>query len=250
VIVQTESRYQNELERLREVDRMKDDLIALVSHELRTPLTSIVGYLELITGPESEPLTEDQSRYLKIIRRNSERLLALVSDLLVVAQAESGNLKLTKDEVDLAAVARESAAALEPAAVSRRVELRLECDDPLRVVADRKRIAQVIDNLLSNAVKFTPEGGSITLRVHNGGDAAEIEVEDTGIGIPPQEQEQLFTRFFRSHAAVKSAVQGTGLGLSIVKAIVEAHSGTVSVSSRVSEGSTFRVRLPLGGDEC
>jgi len=233
-----------ENERLHELDQMKDELIALVSHELRTPLTSIVGYLELLTGPDAEPLTEQQRKFLSVISRSAERLLSLISDLLLMAQVESGGVQLDRDVIDLAALAEDCVAASRPTADKRRVMLAAELQTAF-VDGDRRWLSEMIDNLLSNALKFTPEGGSVTVRVERAESAARLEVVDTGIGIPPEEQDQLFSKFFRTRAAVKRAVQGTGLGLSIVKAIVDAHGGEIALESEVSKGSTFRVTLPI-----
>jgi len=232
-----------ENERLHELDQMKDELIALVSHELRTPLTSIVGYLELLTGPEADPLTDEQVRFLSVISRSAERLLSLVSDLLLMAQVESGGVHLDKDIVDLAAIAEECVAASRPVAGKRGIGLTVRAT-PAFVDGDRRWLWEMIDNLLSNALKFTPEGGGVDVRVASVVGGVVLEVSDTGIGIPPEDRDKLFSRFFRTRAAVQRAVQGTGLGLSIVKAIVDAHGGRVAVESVVGTGSMFRVTLP------
>ena len=231
-------------DRLRDVDQMKDDLIALVSHELRTPLTSIVGYLELVTSPDAGELSDEQRRHLAIVERNAKRLIRVVSDLLLVAQVQAGHLNLLEEDVSLELVADECVAAVRPTALTRQIELTLVTTGTTRVLGDRQRLAQVLDNLLSNALKFTPEGGSVAVKVSGGSDDVVVTVADTGIGVAASEQDQLFTRFFRTTAAMKSALQGTGLGLSIARAIVEAHGGEIGVTSRIGEGSTFRVALP------
>lgn len=232
-----------ENERLLQLDQLKDELIATVSHELRTPLTSIVGYLELLQGPDAEPLTDQQAQFLGIIRRSAERLLSLISDLLLMAQVESDGMRLERENVDLAAIARECIAAARPIAASRSLAMELTAE-PAAVFGDRRLLGEVVDNLLSNAVKFTPDGGSIAVRVACLNDRVLLAVRDSGIGIPVDEQSGLFTRFYRTRDAARRAVQGSGLGLSIVKAIVDAHGGEVTVESAVSEGSTFRVLLP------
>lgn len=237
-----------ENERLHQLDRMKDELIAMVSHELRTPLTSIVGYLELLTGPEADPLTEQQRQFLSIVSRSAERLLSLISDLLLMAQVESGGVKLERETVDLAALAGECVAAAQPAAAKRGIRLTAAtASSP--VCGDRRWLGELVDNLLSNALKFTPESGEVVVCVTRLGDRVRLEVRDTGIGIPEDERGHLFTRFYRARDAVTRAVQGTGLGLSIVKAIVDAHDGEIEVESAVSVGSTFRVTLPLDRED-
>jgi signal transduction histidine kinase len=242
--VQAELTRQNT--RLVELDQMKDELIALVSHELRTPLTSIVGYLELIVDGDGE-LSAEQRRHLAVAERNAQRLIHLVSDLLLAAQVRAGRLSLQTDELDVAALAEECVASAKPLAQERDIRLSYRSHGDARIVADSNRLAQVIDNLLSNALKFTPEAGSVDVSVRAELGRIVVEVSDTGIGIAEAEQSKLFTPFFRADSAVEHAIAGTGLGLSIVKGIVEAHGGTITLSSRVPEGSTFRLDLPTAG---
>ena len=232
-------------ERLVELDRLKDEFVALVSHELRTPLTSIRGYLELIREGKAGRTTKRQENFLDVMNRNSERLLRLVSDLLFVAQAESGKVTLELEALDLSAVARDAVDTTRPLAVKKAIALNLVTDDELRVSADRARLVQLLDNLLSNALKFTPEGGrvDVVLSAENG--HAVLEVADSGIGIPRAEQGRLFERFYRASTATAQAVPGTGLGLAIAKAIVEAHGGRIDVESDEGAGARFRVELPV-----
>jgi PAS domain S-box-containing protein len=229
-------------ESLRELDRLKDEFVSLVSHELRTPLTSIRGYLELALE-DSETLTSDQREYLAVVQRNSERLLRLVGDLLFVAQVDAGRLTIEQEPSDLAAIAHESVLGAEPVAAGRGVGLTIEAE-PSPMEGDPARLAQLVDNLVSNAIKFTEPGGTVTVRVRPGDAAAVLEVTDTGIGIPAEEQEQLFERFFRSSNARRAAIQGTGLGLVIVRAIADAHGGSISMESAERVGTTFRIELP------
>ena len=232
-------------ERLRELDRLKDEFIALVSHELRTPLTSIRGYTELLLDGEAGDLTDDQRQFLGIVERNSHRLLHLVGDLLFLAQVEAGKLVLDMGAVDLAAVASESVETARPQAEAKEITLTLATGPVPLIAGDRARIAQLLDNLVSNAIKFTPEKGRVDVRVLTLKKQAVLEVRDSGMGIPAGEQEFLFERFFRTSTATEKAIQGTGLGLAISKAIVEAHSGRITVASQQGAGTTFRVTLPL-----
>jgi PAS domain S-box-containing protein len=232
-------------ERLRELDRLKDEFIALVSHELRTPLTSIRGYTELLLDGEAGDLTDDQRRFLGVVERNSHRLLHLVGDLLFLAQVEAGKLVLDVGAVDLGAVASESVETARPQAEAKEITLTLATGPVPLVAGDRARIAQLLDNLVSNALKFTPEQGRVDVRVRALDNQAILEVRDSGMGIPADEQEFLFERFFRTTTATEQAIQGTGLGLAISKAIVEAHSGRITVASEQGAGTTFRVALPL-----
>jgi two-component system, sensor histidine kinase and response regulator len=232
-------------ERLRELDRLKDEFVALVSHELRTPLTSIRGYLELVLEGEAGDLTDEQRQFLGVVERNAHRLLGLVGDLLFLAQVEAGKLSLEIGAVDLAAIAAESVETGRPLAEEKDVTLTL-ATGPLPLLAgDRTRLAQLLDNLVSNGVKFTPAGGRIDVRVRGQRGNAVIEVRDTGIGIPAHEQEHLFERFFRTAKATEQAIPGTGLGLAISKAIVHAHGGRITVASDEENGTTFCVSLPI-----
>ncbi len=236
---------QEQNERLRKLDRMKDEFIALVSHELRTPLTSICGYLELLLHDDvMAELPAVQLNWLEVIDRNAERLLRLVEDLLLAAQASAGNLALEKAELDIAAIVEHAVQAGTPVAAARGIELTWSTEPLPAANGDRQRIGQVIDNLISNALKFTPAGGSINVRAYPHRSAVRIEVTDTGMGIPENEQSQLFERFFRTARAQEQAIPGVGLGLSISKAIIEAHDGRISVRSSEGTGTTFLIDLP------
>ena len=231
--------YQNE--QLVELDTLKDEFVSSVSHELRTPLTSISGYVELLL--EDEPDVEKRG-YLAIVDRNAQRLLGLVSDLLFTARLQDGRLELAHEEVDLNQLVLQAVESARPRAESSAIDLAVEVDEAAPVLGEQVRLAQLLDNLVSNAIKFTPQGGRVTVRLTGGGGLARIEVSDTGIGIPEQEREKLFERFFRSQTALERQIQGTGLGLYISKAIVEAHGGRIGVHSTEGLGTTFIVELP------
>jgi signal transduction histidine kinase len=232
-------------DRLRELDRLKGEFVALVSHELRTPLTSITGYLELVL--DDPELSDDHRRFLDVVDRNAARLLRLVSDLLLVAQIESGRLTLELADVDLAAVASESVEALRPAADAGEVDLRLDLGPVPTVRGDRARLGQLLDNLVSNGVKFTEPGGHVVVALGRSGEDVVLAVSDDGIGISADDQRRLFDRFFRAAGVQDRAIDGTGLGLTIARAIVAAHGGSIDVASEEGAGTTLRVRLPLAG---
>lgn len=228
----------------RELDRMRDAFVATVSHELRTPLTSISGFLEMLED-EEHALGSSGRQYLDVIRRSTERLHSLVEDLLLVAQIEASRVELQLAPVDLVAVARRACEAASPAAADKQVALEVVADHPPRVLADEKRLTQVLDNLVANALKFTPEGGSVKISVEASGDAAaRLVVADTGIGVAEDEQKQVFSRFFRASTATQRAIPGTGLGLAICHALVEQHGGSIEFSSREGEGTEVAVTLP------
>jgi PAS domain S-box-containing protein len=235
-----------ELERqndqLRQLDRLKDEFVALVSHELRTPLTSIRGYLELIN--EDANLSEEQTRFLETIDRNAQRLQRVVGDLLFVAQVEAGKLSLEDGDVDIDTLVAQAIQAAQPAAVAKAIALTAELGELPAIRGDRARLAQVLDNFISNAIKFTPTGGRVTVATRVLPGEMEVVVSDTGMGIPPDELPLLFQRFFRAERATAGAIPGTGLGLAIAKAIVTGHGGRIRVESDDGAGTTFRIILP------
>lgn len=235
-----------DISREMQAQHLKDEFIATVSHELRTPLTSIRGYVELMREEGGE-LSADQLRFMRIVERNVDRLQAIVEDLLLVAQIESGTLSLDLRPVDLAQLAADSIATAHVEAARRGVELVARAgDEPVLVLGDRSRLGQVLDNLVSNAVKFTPAGGGVEVAVDRA-DAARpaLVVADTGIGIPAAEQAHVFERFFRSKDAARMAIPGSGIGLALARGIVQAHGGEISLESEVGHGTTMRVELPL-----
>ena len=239
-------RAQIQNEQLLKLDRMKDEFIALVSHELRTPLTSIRGYLELLQDDlEGGTATPEQQRdFLQVIDRNSDRLQRLVEDLLLTAQVEVGTLQLARDTIDLGKLVADCVEASAPLAATREIELGCSVEGAPSVTGDLRRLGQVVDNLLSNALKFTPAGGAVHVRTAQSDGTAIVEVADTGMGIPAEEQQALFGRFFRTERAQSEAIAGVGLGLSITKSIVEAHGGRITFTSAVGTGTTFVVELP------
>jgi signal transduction histidine kinase len=234
------------VQRSEELMRQKDDFAAAVSHELRTPLTSILGYLELIEQTAMDGAEPDEA-YLAVVKRNAERLLRLVSDLLLVSEVEDSMLALDFKDVDLRRLATECVEAAKPAADAKGIELRLRDGSPVHLGGDRGRLAQMMDNLVSNAIKFTPEGGAVTVTTALREEQGVFEVEDSGMGISAADQAHLYDRFFRTSVAADQAIPGTGLGLTITKAIVDAHGGSIDLRSTVGRGTTFVVKLPRVG---
>jgi signal transduction histidine kinase len=223
--------------------RLRDAFVSTVSLVLRTPLTSISGFLEMLED-EQDRLGEPGRSYLDVIRRGTERLHALVEDLLLIAQIEARRVELALTTVDLEQLAVRAVEAARPAANEKGISLELAADSPPPVLADAQRVIQVIDNLLSNAVKFTPQGGSVRVSVGADDTGSRLVVADTGIGIPAGEQKQVFSRFFRSSTATQRAIPGTGLGLAICHALVEQHGGTIAFSSSEGLGTEVAVTLP------
>ena len=229
----------------RESERLKDEFFALISHELRTPLTSIIGYVELLEEMESENLSEQGRSFVEVIDRNARREMRLVRDLLLLVRMEAGTFTLEPGAADLPAIVAEAVEAAKPRADEQNVELVAHTDAIPPCGADPHRLAQVVDNLLSNAIKFTPDGGRVEVRATRRDGEALIEVRDSGMGIPPGEQDRLFDRMYRAAAASDRHIPGVGLGLTIVKGIVEAHGGKVGLESEEGVGTTFFVELPL-----
>ena len=234
------------VDRLRQLDQAKSDFVSTVSHELRTPITSISGYTEMLQDGAAGDLSADQQRLVDAVRRNGDRLIALADDLLTLSSFEAGTVSLERTVVDLRDVVARAQEALQPLVTGRRVYVSYDLPGtPVNVRGDAGHLERVVFNLISNAVKFTDDGGTVSCTLGNDLDDALLEVRDDGIGIPAEEQGDLFTRFFRSSTAQERAIQGTGLGLSIVASIVKTHGGDITVESAHLAGTTFTVRLPL-----
>ncbi|HEV2591438.1 MAG TPA: GAF domain-containing sensor histidine kinase [Gaiellaceae bacterium] len=227
------------------LDRLKDEIVGVVTHELRNPITSINGYLQLVLA-EADNLDPETLGFLRAVERNAARLNALVDDLLTLLHAESGEFDLDMSSIDLAQVALDAIHTVAPLAERNAIQLDVQLQQPTMATADEVRMAQVFDNLLSNAVKYSLEGGPVLIKLGVRNGCAELVVADSGIGIPKEEQQFLFQRFFRASTASKHDIPGTGLGLTIVKTIVEAHGGSIECESACGRGTTFRVRVPVG----
>jgi signal transduction histidine kinase len=224
----------------------KTEFVATVSHELRTPMTSISGYVEMLQDDDAGSLTDEQREFVNAIRRNSDRLTALANDLLTLSSMESGTFVHQPAIVDLVEVVAAAKLDLHQQIVHSGLDVTFEVPaEPVLVRGDAQTLESVVSNLVGNAVKFTQAGGRVqcTLQVTAG--RACLQVTDNGLGIPEEEQRDLFTRFFRSSTAQQYAIQGSGLGLTIVDAIVKSHDGDISVHSEHLAGSTFTVNLPL-----
>jgi PAS domain S-box-containing protein len=225
------------------LDRLKDDFVGTVSHELRTPLTAIKGFIELVADGDAGPVTDNQREFLQIAARNSDKLGVLINDLIDMNLIESHRLEIRRQPLDLALVLADVATTLRVMARSRGLDFREDVQALPAILGDSGRLVQVFSNLLSNAIKYTPRG-EVGIRAAACDGGVEVVVHDTGIGLAPEEQAQLFTRFFRGRNPVVTEAGGTGLGLVIAKTIVERHDGTIQAESRPGEGTRFRVWLP------
>jgi two-component system phosphate regulon sensor histidine kinase PhoR len=230
---------------LRRLERMRQEFMANVSHELKTPLSSIRGYAETILEFDDE----DPSTIRKFVRRIEEqasRLHALIIDMLTLARIESEAQAFDVRVVDLGRISAACAEGLAESAAAKAITLRFEpAPGPTPITADAEAIATIVRNLIDNAIKYTPERGSVTVRVPIDGRVAAVEVRDSGLGIPRKDLPRVFERFYRVDKARSKAVGGTGLGLSIVKHLTQTFGGSIHVDSRVGVGSTFRISFPL-----
>ena len=238
---------QKAVERLRDIDTVKDTFVSTVSHELRTPITSILGYLELLSDGTLGGLDARQRDALGRVTTNSERLLSLINDLLTLSKVAETGVQVVATSFDLRDAVAEACDVVAPLHAQRpRLVLDVVLpDDRVEVTGDRDMLERVVVNLLSNAVKFTPDGGAVEVVLEQQGREACLLVRDNGIGIPEAEQVRLFTRFFRSSLAQGQAIPGSGLGLSITRSIVERHGGAITVSSTTTAGTSVEVRLPV-----
>ena len=230
---------------LAELAALKNEFVATVSHELRTPLTSVVSFAQMLKDPSMGSLTPDQATFLEIIDRNSQRLLRLIEDLLLVAKLESHTLPLSLGLVDLPDTVTQVVTELEPMARERGVELSVTTGPGPRVRGDWVRLAQVVSNLVANAINYTLPGGAVRVaaQVPPGMRQWSITVSDSGVGIPEQELPHVFDAFFRASSGA-GATGGTGLGLAISRLIVDEHHGRISVQSPPGLGTTVTVQLP------
>jgi signal transduction histidine kinase len=237
-------------------NKVKDDFLATISHELRTPLNSILGFSDILQGAVN--LDDRQKRYVQNIQTSGQSLMVQINDLLDLAKIESGKMQLHPGEVQLADILDLQVQQIMPLADRKNIDLRIETNSqtlPL-LNQDRSKISQILQNLLSNAIKFTPEGGRVRVASRQiDPEFVEFSVEDTGIGIPLQEQEHIFEKFRQGSTVpggrdhVKREYEGTGLGLSIVRELARLMGGDVSLRSEFGKGSLFSVRLPVAVPE-
>ncbi len=237
----------HDITREKEISQMKNDFVSHVSHELKTPLASINAYAEMLVDGEAQD-EETINQFCSIIQSQAQRLNRLIEEILNISRIESGLIKVNKEHLSLTILVQESAEMLASYAAEK--DMTISVPAPIifdQVDADKDMLSQVIINLLSNAVKYTPVAGSITVesQVNEADGFVTITVTDTGFGIPADDVEHVFDKFYRVEANKKYA-KGTGLGLNLVKQIVEkVHGGRVFVTSKVGEGSTFGFDMPL-----
>lgn len=235
---------EKEVQKLKEVDKIKTNFIANISHELRTPLSAIKAYVETILNiPMSQ---EEIQEFLEVVYNQSLRLEELLNDLLDFSQLESHTMKIVKERVNIYDIISYSVNSLSKMAEDKSVKLKMKCED-IFINCDRRRIEQVIINLLTNAIKFSDpskEEKYVEVSVNNSDEKVQIVVEDNGIGIPSDKLDKIFEKFYRVDNELTYSIPGTGLGLSIVKEIVELHGGKIEVESEIGKYTKFVVTLP------
>lgn len=227
---------------LRHLEQMRQEFVSNVSHELRTPLTSIKGFVEtLINGHlDDKQLLE---RFLNIIKAETDRMIALINDLLDLSRIEGGKLRFNKAAVDMKKVFDDTVLLLQSKAEDKQITLQNNIYDPIIVEGDEKLLRQVALNLVDNGVKYTPEGGRVWIEAEQGLDSVEFIVADTGVGIASEHLDRIFERFYRVDKGRARQTGGTGLGLAIVKHIIDRHKGTIAIESRVGKGTKIRITL-------
>jgi signal transduction histidine kinase len=234
-------------EELETVSRHKSEFLANMSHELRTPLNAIIGFSEVLDQQMFGPLNEQQAGYVRDVLDAGRHLLSLINDILDLAKVEAGRMNLDLAEVSIPEVLRSGLAMHAERAVRADVALELSAEPgDIVVVADERKVRQIVFNLLSNAVKFTPPGGRVVVRARLDGGIAEVTVTDTGPGIAPEEHDLIFEEFQQASRSGAGRPGGTGLGLPLSRRFVELHGGGLWVESALGAGSTFRFTLPVG----
>jgi signal transduction histidine kinase len=238
-----------ELENARELaetaNRAKSDFLSNMTHELRTPLNSILGFSEVMRDGTAGPLTPDQEEYLKDIWESGRHLLRIINNLLDVSKIESGMMAIDFDDFDLKELLEGTLALFRAKALRQQIALSAEIGADLAIItADKTKIKQVTLNLLANAMKFTPNGGCVGIRASGSSAGVQIEVWDTGIGIPAEDREKLFQPFLQLDASTTRKYEGTGLGLYLSRKLVALHGGSIWVESTPGAGSRFSFTIP------
>jgi len=237
-----------ELERLRQLDEMKSEFVSNVSHELRSPLSVIKSYVETLLDQVDHDDYETQREFLTVVNTETDRLTALVSDLLDISRIESGKFEIELGLVALPDIIQIVTRDLENKTSLHQIMVDLPSALP-DLSADRGKMVQVFLNLIDNAIKFSPDGGKISIKAEVKGEMVKCDISDEGIGIAGNNIPRIFDKFYRVDPSDSYEIPGTGLGLSIVKHIVESHGGEISLKSKPGKGSTFMLLLPLDGNQ-
>ena len=235
---------------LQKLSDMKSKFVSIAAHELRTPLSAISGYVEVLLDEDNDPLSTEQRSYLEVVQRGADRLLTITNDLLDVARIETGRIELLLNPTNLSKMLKSMVSEFGPIFKAKAQHLSLEISSnlPLALI-DENRTSQIISNLLSNAGKYTYEGGQISVRLSNSKEEGFLllTVADSGVGIATDDQDKLFSRFFRAESSALTNARGAGLGLHITRSLVELHGGQIWFESELGQGSTFYTTFPIAG---
>ena len=230
--------------KLKELDELKDNFLSMVSHELWSPLTTVQGYVTFVKDGKGGPITAKQKELLEIADDEIDSLSHLIGELVDISRIEAGKFEVKLGCVDIVNVQVRVIDSLKQAAEKKNISLKNEIPPRLPyVLADKKRITQVLTNLLGNAIKFTPEGRAVSISARENGEAVEFSITDNGIGIPENSMEKIFDKFYQVDSTNERQYNGCGLGLAITKNIIELHRGRIWVESKVGEGSKFFFEL-------
>ncbi|OQX90230.1 MAG: hypothetical protein B6D57_04250 [Candidatus Coatesbacteria bacterium 4484_99] len=231
---------------LKKLDTAKTEFLNITSHELRSPLTSILGYAEILSEGLVGPVTDGQRESAYGILRNARQLERLINDLLDFTQMETGRLRLDTEVCDLKPIIKDAVESMRPRIEEAGCAVSIEVPPDLPPsICDARRITQVLYNLIGNAVKFSPDGGTITISANKVDRFIRISVKDEGVGIPEENQEKIFDKFYQVDMSDTRRARGLGLGLAISKAIIDAHGGSIWVDSKPEKGSTFYFTVPI-----
>ena len=233
------------IEKLAQINKMKSEFVAIVSHQLKNPLTGINWDIELLISKYKKGLSQKQLDIIKKINGSNTLMTRLVNDLLDVVRIDQGNLFVSKDKFNIENIIKKTIIKNEPLTRQMNVKIKIEIPDNIpQIVGDEKRLEVAIDNLFSNAVKYNKEGGTVLTKIENKKNKLNLCIKDDGIGIPENEQERIFEKFYRSEQAIRKETGGTGLGLYIAKNIIEECGGEIWFKSNEGKGSEFCFSLP------
>ena len=236
------------VKQLETVGKRKSDFVSAVSHELRTPLTSIKGYAAILLSKSLGEIPDAVKQRLEKINRHSDELVHMINDLLDITRLESGRIVMKKQPYILKNIIDSVMELLSVQMKEKDISFSVKAPADLEVIVDKSQVERVFMNLIGNATKFTPKKGKITITTEPADDFIQVNISDTGIGIPKEAQDSIFQEFYRVDNPINEKVKGTGLGLSLVRTIIEAHQGKIWVNSTPGKGTTFSFLLPIKGE--
>lgn len=233
-------------EKLAEANRMKSEFVSVVSHQLRSPLSNLKWAIELLMSGKITPVNEKQLEYLQILQENSRRMEGLVSDLLIVSRIQQGKYALREEKVPFKNLVEKVVEEARIFSKASNVGIKLDAEEELsQIFIDPFQIKLVVENLLDNAIRYTKAGGNIEIKLMKKNNNLRLEMQDSGVGIPKEDQKYIFQKFFRSENVLKHQTEGSGLGLYIAKSIIEKSKGKIGFKSQEGVGSTFWFTLPI-----